>query len=309
MNTQHLKYALEVERTGSITQAADAFFMAQPNLSKAIKELEEDLGITIFKRTSRGVTPTAQGARFLDYARAVLATVEQMEALRQPEDTTLQRAGIVIPRGSYLASGLTRFLGDLNPDGAIDVSVKETNSLQAIADVTEGRFPLGVIRYQLDYRPYFLDYLKDKGLASDPIWEFEMLAVLSRRHPLAGAEQLNARDLEPYIEIVHGDTAVPYLAADERSGQPESRRRITLYERCSQFDILTHVPTSYMWVSPIPQEWIDRYELVQRRCADHVARYVDALIYPAGYAFTALDRRLIDRLYASKNEVAYHPYQ
>ena len=52
MNTQHLKYAVEVERTGSITQAADNLYMAQPNLSKAIKELEDTLGISIFRRTS-----------------------------------------------------------------------------------------------------------------------------------------------------------------------------------------------------------------------------------------------------------------
>ncbi len=64
MNTLHLKYAVEVERAGSITQAADNLFMAQPNLSKAIRELEEGLGITIFERTPRGVLPTERGVEF-----------------------------------------------------------------------------------------------------------------------------------------------------------------------------------------------------------------------------------------------------
>ena len=53
MNTLHLKYALEVERSGSISQAAQNLFMAQPNLSKAIRDLESDLGYQIFKRKSR----------------------------------------------------------------------------------------------------------------------------------------------------------------------------------------------------------------------------------------------------------------
>ena len=53
MNLQHLKYAVEVEKTGSITQAAENLYMGQPNLSKAIKELEGTLGVAIFKRTSR----------------------------------------------------------------------------------------------------------------------------------------------------------------------------------------------------------------------------------------------------------------
>ena len=55
MNTLYLKYAVEVESTGSISRAADNLFMAQPNLSKAIKELEAELGIAIFERTSKGV--------------------------------------------------------------------------------------------------------------------------------------------------------------------------------------------------------------------------------------------------------------
>ena len=65
MNTLHLKYAVEVERTGSISRAAENLFMGQPNLSKAIRELEETTGITIFKRTSKGVLPTPKLKAFL----------------------------------------------------------------------------------------------------------------------------------------------------------------------------------------------------------------------------------------------------
>ena len=48
MNTLYLKYVLEVEQSGSISQAAQNLFMAQPNLSKAIKDLEAELGYAIF---------------------------------------------------------------------------------------------------------------------------------------------------------------------------------------------------------------------------------------------------------------------
>ena len=61
MNTVLLQYAVEVEKTGSITQAAGNLYMDQPNLSKAIKTLEESLGAPIFKRTPKGVVPTARG--------------------------------------------------------------------------------------------------------------------------------------------------------------------------------------------------------------------------------------------------------
>ena len=81
MNLQHLKYAVEVEKTGSITQAAENLYMGQPNLSKAIKELEGTLGVILFKRTSKGVLPTAQGKEFLRYAKSILDQVERMEEL------------------------------------------------------------------------------------------------------------------------------------------------------------------------------------------------------------------------------------
>ncbi len=72
MNILYLKYAVTVARCGSITGAAEQLYMNQPNLSKAIKELETSLNITIFQRTSTGVIPTAQGQEFLDAARQIL---------------------------------------------------------------------------------------------------------------------------------------------------------------------------------------------------------------------------------------------
>ena len=55
MNLQHLKYALEVEKTGSISKAAENLYINQPHLSKSIRELEANIGISIFDRTSKGV--------------------------------------------------------------------------------------------------------------------------------------------------------------------------------------------------------------------------------------------------------------
>ena len=60
MNLLHLKYAVIVAETNSMTKAAEMLFTAQPNLSRAIKELESGLGITIFRRTPKGIFPTPQ---------------------------------------------------------------------------------------------------------------------------------------------------------------------------------------------------------------------------------------------------------
>ena len=74
MNIAHLKYAVEVEKTASITKAAENLFMGQPNLSRGIKELEETLGVKIFKRTSKGIVPTPQGEELLGYAKEYSGT-------------------------------------------------------------------------------------------------------------------------------------------------------------------------------------------------------------------------------------------
>ncbi|MBQ5748797.1 MAG: LysR family transcriptional regulator, partial [Oscillospiraceae bacterium] len=72
MNTLHLQYVIEVERTRSISQAAENLFIGQPNLSRILHDLEEGVGFRIFERTSRGVRPTERGAKFLQHARGIL---------------------------------------------------------------------------------------------------------------------------------------------------------------------------------------------------------------------------------------------
>ena len=83
MNLIHLKYAVEVAKTHSISKAAENLYMGQPNLSRAIKELEESLGITIFRRTARGISVTPDGNEFLQRARRIVAQVEEVEEMYQ----------------------------------------------------------------------------------------------------------------------------------------------------------------------------------------------------------------------------------
>ncbi len=81
MNLLHLKYAIEIEKTQSINKAAENLYMGQPNLSRAIKELERSMGVKIFQRTSKGMIPTPEGIEFLGYAKKILAQVDQVENL------------------------------------------------------------------------------------------------------------------------------------------------------------------------------------------------------------------------------------
>ncbi len=191
------------------------------------------------------------------------------------------------------------------------MDVKETNSIQAISDVANGDYNLGIIRYQIVHEKYFLDFLLNKELEFDPIWEFEHLVMMSRQHPLASVPELSLDDLKCYTEIVHGDLGVPYMS-DKEAKKPQNKDRlkksIYVYERGSQFDLLSQVPTTYMWVSPVPEIWLKRFDLVQRKCKEPGQKYKDVLIYQKSYNFTQLDRKYLDKLYESKNEVAFKKY-
>ena len=116
MNISHLKYAVEVEKARSISQAAENLYMGQPNLSKAIRELENDLGITIFKRTSKGVIPTQKGEEFLGYAKSILMQIEEMESLYDSSEHERLRLSIAAPRASYVTQAFVRLCDSLREE-------------------------------------------------------------------------------------------------------------------------------------------------------------------------------------------------
>jgi DNA-binding transcriptional LysR family regulator len=316
MNTLHFKYAVEVEKTGSISQAADNLFMAQPNLSKAIKELEDNLGIAIFERSSKGVMPTRQGKEFLGYAKRILVQLEKMESIyiSQKEREQRQTLKVSIPRGSYISAGFANFVSELDIDKGIDISIQETSSLQTISNVADNGYNLGIVRYQTIYENYFLDYIAEKGLESLTIWEFNCLILMSKEHPLADGESIDFKALkEMSIEIVHGDNVIPYILSPQiKRAAPEDEsisKSVSVYERGSQMEVLTRVPKSFMWVSPLPQEHLDRFNLVQRRCEISNNSFKDVMVYPKGYKLSATDKLFLNKLYEVKNEVAFGDYK
>ncbi|MEG1304977.1 MAG: LysR family transcriptional regulator, partial [Oscillospiraceae bacterium] len=79
--------------------------------------------------------------------------------------------------------------------------------------------------------------------------------------------------------------------------------------RGSQFDLLSHVHSTYMWVSPIPEELINRNSLIQRRCEVANNCFKDVLIYRKGYKLTDIEKKLINKIYEEKNEVFFANYK
>ena len=79
MTLQQLKYVVTIAEKGTLSDAAKELFVSQPALTKAIKELEDEMNITIFNRTNKGVIVSREGDRFLGYARQVLEHTNLLE--------------------------------------------------------------------------------------------------------------------------------------------------------------------------------------------------------------------------------------
>ncbi len=306
MNLQHLKYMVEVERVGSITKAASNLFMGQPNLSKAIKEVENEIGITVFKRSAKGVFPTEKGGEFLEYAKTILVQMEKIEALYKPEITDTISFGVSVPRATYITHAFTEFVNGLDPTKRIAIDFRETNSMEAIGNVCDSTSSIAVIRYDMGNEEYFMSLLAEKNLRHEPVLKFDYRVLISAEDPLAELDEIPVRKLSEYIEVVHGDYEVPYLSSSytRKAGSDMCSRRIYVYERGSQFDLLTDVKNTFMWVSPMPARTLERLNLVQKRCRGLSRKYADCLIYPASYRLNEYDLSFINSLYRVRDDAA-----
>lgn len=307
MNTQYFRYALEVERTGSITQAASNLFMSQPTLSKAIKDMEETVGFSIFKRTSKGVVPTHRGLEFLAHARRIAIQVQKMEQALHREDTSHQLFSLAIPRVSYIAQAVSEYISTFDGGADMEIDIMETNSMNVIDAVADGVFVLGMIRCHEEDREYFLKYLAEKDLQYESVWRSDYVALMRKDHPLADCGPLTAEDFLPYVEVTYGDETVPYIRTSEArtvSGGLKNKKRVLVYGRATQIDLLCANPLAYMWASPLSEKVLQGNDLIQRKCIS-AGKFEDFLIYRSGYRFSRLDRAFVDKLYIRRNEVAY----
>ena len=302
INTTYLTFALEIERVGSITQAAQNLYMAQPNLSKAMKELEKELGFVIFRRTATGVKTTEEGAEFLYHAKRIMEQFDAVGRISQKNGGDKLKYKISIPRGSYIVDGFTSFISEIQPERGMDVTINETNALGTIANVADRGYNIGIIRYQTIDEDYYLTMLKNNHLTYETIWEFEYVLVMSKNHPLAQKSEITLADLENYTQITHGDEELPHEKYNHK--KKSARNVIYVYERGSQFDLLANVPTTYMWVSPIPQTLLDKNSLVQRVCKAENNLYKDVMIVREDYHINEYDKLFQKKLYESKVDVS-----
>ncbi len=187
MHLRELNYVVALADEGSITRAAERLYMAQSSLSHFLQQYEAELGITLFIRTSKGLSPTAAGNLFIENARSILyhyrLVRNEMYDMEQ-----LQRGQIILGissfRGSYMIPPILKQFYQQYPN--ITVSVVEENSIALEDKILDGKVDLALVALPLKKLNHKVEVLK-----SD-----EILLVANKQHPVAG--YLHKKDTFPF---------------------------------------------------------------------------------------------------------------
>ncbi len=301
----HLRYVVEVDKTKSITQAAKNLYMGQPNLSKAIKELEKETGITIFKRNAKGVAPTEKGEEFLSYAKTIISQIDELESLYISGEREKIKLNVAVPRATYITVVFTKMISQLNIDSHIDIRFRETSPLKVINSVSSKESGIGILRYQNIYEEYFQSLLKHYSLESKLIKEYKMDILMSKNHPLAKNDVIHYHELLGYTEIVHGDFNIPNISISKinKSAKMEkSRKIIYVYDRGTQYDLLKRVKGTYIWVSPISNDILEENNFTVKKCDMSDMIYKDVFIYDKKHHFNKYEKQFIEMIIKASAE-------
>ncbi len=270
-----------------------------------MKELEAGLGVTLFERSAKGMFPTPDGEIFVRYARTVLKQVDMIENLFSNGAVGKKQFSISVPRASYIAAAFAQFSKLIEKGNETELFYKETNAMRAIKNILNEEFKLGIVRYAESFDKYYKTMLDEKGLEYELITEFRYLLLMNKDSPLAEKDRITYDDLRDLVMIAHADPYVPSLPFSEvkKEELPDnSDRRIFVFERASQFELLAENKETFMWTSPIPESLLKRYGLIQRCCDENKRVYKDVLIHRRDYTLSELDNMFVEELVKAKRE-------
>lgn len=267
VNLQHLKYMTEVERTGSVTKAAANLFMGQPNLSKAIKEVETEIGITVFRRSAKGVYPTPEGAEFLARAAAVLAEMEKLEAIYK-QDSVSKRFTFCVQKAEYVPK-LAAELAKKLPEADIECITADFST--AVSRLSDGICSIAAVRCPKSSSDFFAALANEKKLRFEPIASSEYVLLTSKKSPIANMDTVTPTALASLARISYNDVS-PELPCS---------RNVMLDDISDCLELLSELSDSYMLSAPLPKEKSELYGLVSKKYP--ASGYTDLILYPHGY--------------------------
>lgn len=196
MTLQQLKYVIEVAEKGSITEAAKSLFIAQPSLSSAIHELEEETDTTIFMRSNRGILITPEGTEFLGYARQVVQQAALIEDKYIAHSASKQRFCVSTQHYSFTSSAFVELVR-AQGGASYEFILREGKTHDTINDVRTLRSEMGVIYLCSFNEAVILKLLREANLVFSELFAARPHIFIGRNNPLAGRSVVTLEDLQP----------------------------------------------------------------------------------------------------------------
>lgn len=214
MTLQQIRYALAIATTKSMNEAAKQLFISQPSLSAAIKELEEEMNVSIFTRTSKGVEITVEGEEFLGYARQILEQVGLLEE-KYLNNNLKKKFGVSTQHYSFAVKAFVEMVKgfDMNE---YEFAIRETKTSSVLEDVKLGKSEIGVL-FINDFNEKVIGKLiKESGLKFNDLFKCGAYVYLWNGHPLANNRIITMKELEEYpcLSFEQGDKNSFYFSEE-----------------------------------------------------------------------------------------------
>ena len=238
MTLQQLKYVVMVAEKGTITEAAKKIFISQPSLTNAIRELENEMNITIFDRTNKGISVSKDGEVFLGYARQVLEQANLLEEKYLGKSDIKQQFCISTQHYSFAVNAFVDLIKEYGQD-KYDFSLRETQTYEIIDDVARMKSEIGVL-YLNDFNEnVILKELKVNNLEFHELFVAKPHVFISDKHPLAEKESVSFNDLMPYpyLSFEQGEHNSFYYS-EEIFSMEEKNKNIRVRDRATLFNLV-----------------------------------------------------------------------
>lgn len=295
MTLQQLRYIIQIVESGSMSTAAAKLFITQPSLSKAVSDLEEEMGIVIFIRNNRGVYLSDEGTKFLSYARQV---VEQADFLEQQYKvgTPVKRVfAISAQHYSFVVSAFVALVKEYGED-KYEFTLRETRTYDIIEDVRTQRSELGILYLSHFNRDILRRIIRRADLQFTPLFTAKPHIFISRHNPLASKEAVTLADLAPYPRLTYEQgTHCSFYYSEELYSTEDAPKSIVVTDRATLFNLLIGL-NGYTICSGIVSSTLNGPEIVSvpLRCDEEMeVGYIHMPARPLG----TLSRRYIEHLH------------
>lgn len=238
MTLQQIQYALRVAECGSMNKAAEGLFITQPTLTKSIKELENEIGISLFLRTHKGVTPTAEGAAFLEKCRNMYRQYEKLHDEYVETGNFKRKFGVSTKKCLFAVKAFVETAKQYDM-AEFEFSFRETETLKIIKDVSSLRSEIGILYVNASNRKIIKKLLVENELLYTELTKRRAYVYLQKNHPLANEETISPEQLAPYTYIsFEQEERYPNYLAEEFPDKITYPRTIKTSDRATMLDII-----------------------------------------------------------------------